>query len=121
MRPIAMAPREPAVPGPAGESPQPNHLPMRLAMRRRIVLFVVVGDRARLGRRPWDHVFSGSPVAEIDQLATLAAKRREFVIERDFFFADRTLHCALTNIGKRSGRGTAARTGASSIRPPTRS
>ena len=39
-----------------------------------------------------NHVFLRSPVAEIDEPAALAAKRKFGIVQFDFFLADRALH-----------------------------
>ena len=55
-----------------------------------------------------DHVFLGSPIAEIDHAAAIAAERHIRVVERDFFLADGTTHCYARHAQTIIGRATSA-------------
>src|SRR5262245_221925 len=70
---IRIAAADPAVPGAHGENPQPNHVASRSA-KRALLIFLGILRRGLRGSR--DHVSLGRPVAEVDQPAALAAKRK---------------------------------------------
>lgn len=144
---IRRAASDPMVPGAKGTSPQPNQVAIRklspgpLSSGRRLIgaaqlfppesfeptrfqqalrlLNVFVRILRLYGRR--DDVFFASPIAEIDDLTTLAAKWKEFAFRSHFFFADRAFHRGETKIGKGSGLGNCHVAGAASINWPTRS
>src|SRR5579872_6638635 len=125
---MASAPREPAVPGATGDKPQPNQVATShgKSQRRRasglafigvaVVFFFRIGGLD--GRR--DHVFFAGPVAEIDDLAALAAEGEELVFLGDLFLADGALHRVEARIGNGSLASGAEDSG-ESARRPTRS
>src|SRR5579871_4742954 len=90
-RAIPMAAADPTVPGASGERPHPNQVEMALAALTRIA--IVVRLQQVLGaRRSGDHVLLRGPVAEVDDAAALAAKRRFGVARLHGLLADRALH-----------------------------
>ena len=84
------------------------------------VLLVVIFLRSG---RDWrrDDVFLRSPIAKVDQFATLAAKGHEFATGSNFFLANRTLHAVRIGKGLVCWNGIAAISDGSPINSPTRS
>src|SRR5579862_1989375 len=92
---MAMAAAEPAVPGAAGERPQPNQVEMTPATLLRFAIVIVLGEIFRAyGVR--DHIFLRCPIAQIDGTAPFAAERRLGISGLHLFLADRTLHSLFT-------------------------
>src|SRR5690242_13473750 len=86
---MARAAAEPTVPGATGAYPHPNQVATCSANLFDTVVFTA---GFRLGRVAWDHVLLRGPVAEIDQAASFAAKRKIRIARLHFLFADRAFH-----------------------------
>src|SRR5215469_12693886 len=99
-------------------APSIRHLPGGL----RLIWFALV-HRLGFGRLDGrgDHVLLAGPIAEVDDLATLAAEWKEFITGGDRLLADRALHRIAARMGKGGATGTHGDSAGESIRAPIKS
>src|SRR5512138_23923 len=94
---MRMAAAAPAVPGPNGKCPHPNHVASATATRSDGLVVILIRGLVSLTllrlfgiQRLRDDVTLRSPVAKVDQTATIAAKGSELRGQGNFLAADGT-------------------------------